>query len=145
MATSSNTVECRCLPGFTGSLCQTASTSGVCSLVVCQNGGVCVVTSSNTAQCQCRTGFTGSVCQTPTSTTNPCTFFTCLNGKYKLIYRDSFNIFLLKWMHYKGGVCVVTSSNTAQCNCPTGFTGLNCQTSNNFSPCSTFTCLNGTY
>ncbi len=80
-------------------------------------GGACVVTSSNTAQCNCPTGFTGLNCQTPTSTTNPCTFFTCLNGKYKLIYRDSFNIFLLKWMHHKGGVCVVTSSNTAQCNC----------------------------
>jgi hypothetical protein len=81
VATSSNTAECRCPLGFSGSLCQTSTSNNVCSLVVCQNGGTCVVTSTNTAQCQCRTGFTGNVCQTPTSTNNPCAFFTCLNGK----------------------------------------------------------------
>lgn len=144
--------QCTCSPGFSGVTCEIVDQ---CSLSPCLNGGVCQNFGSLSYVCECVAGCSGVNCEncgnqpttttttstttiasTPTTTTtasstttsttttiststattaststspqieNPCNSNPCMNG----------------------GSCVLTSSNSFQCTCLVGFTGLNCQT-----------------
>lgn len=91
----------------------------VCNPNPCQNGARCVPTSATTAICQCLDNFTGYLCEY----SNPCLSSPCKNG----------------------ATCVIASITqtgpTYRCNCPTGFTGTNCDVNIN-NQCITGYCFN---
>lgn len=111
------TFRCRCLSGFTGSLCETTTNQGPCNPNPCQNGGQCFVDSgSNTARCSCvDRRWTGSTCtQNICSVSNPCV----------------------------RGTCVPQVNTDPTCDCPSGYTGDRCQTLISSNLCSPNPCQN---
>ncbi len=119
---SSNGFTCSCLVGFTGTLCQTStSTTTACSSNPCFNGATCQPSGTSAYVCFCPTGFTGTNCQTAqpvTDNTNVCSVNSCSNG----------------------GACFKNSLGLQSCQCTTGFSGTSCQYQ---ATCSGSPCQNG--
>ena len=100
-----NVQQCTCLPGYTGSTCQTSSNA--CNSSPCKNNGTCNYDSvSNSYSCACSQGFNGLNCESAilgTCNSNP-----CMNN----------------------GICNYNSqTNSYTCSCSSGFQGTNCETS----------------
>ena len=93
-----NSFRCLCVPGFTGSLCQTNVDD--CLTKPCSNGGQChdLV---NDYRCTCKPGFAGKDCS---QEVNECATRPCLNG----------------------GTCM-DRINEFKCLCPRGYSGLRCE------------------
>lgn len=94
-----------------GALLREACSSGQCSSINCQNGGVCIVT-RHEPYCHCPAGFTGQYCEV---NINECASEPC----------------------YNGGVCTDQPQGYT-CRCPPGFSGLQCQ--NEREECGPDTC-----
>lgn len=91
-------VMCRCLPGFTGTHCETNIDD--CASSPCSNAGTCFDL-DNDFRCACTLGFTGKDCSVRKS---PCDLFHCDNGG-------------TCFTHYSGPVC----------KCLLGFMGARCE------------------
>ncbi|KAK3610123.1 hypothetical protein CHS0354_039903 [Potamilus streckersoni] len=109
---------CKCLPQFTGPLCNTPSLP--CGQVFCQNGAECVANSDSSKYCHCTGGWEGASCEVDIVEciwNNPCqNEATCKNrpGSY-------------------------------DCACKDGFWGKNCENGANYcqsNPCNNGTCKN---
>ncbi len=95
---SSTSVSCKCLPNFSGVMCQNpvipgslTTVSPNCRSLFCLNGGVCENADPNGGvYCRCPPNFTGFYCQSPviTSTSSPnCANLVCLNGSLIIWYK----------------------------------------------------------
>jgi hypothetical protein len=91
----------------------------VCIPNPCRNNGICIQSGSTTAYCICDNNWSGYECEMP----NPCISNPCKNYGICTPFWGSLN-----YVQYK-------------CNCPFGYTGINCEFNNNI--CSPATCSNG--
>uniref|UniRef100_A0A1X7UPV7 Uncharacterized protein n=1 Tax=Amphimedon queenslandica TaxID=400682 RepID=A0A1X7UPV7_AMPQE len=105
---------CTCLPGFTGTLCETELTGCHTELYPCLNGGECMEMDGQ-FMCNCAPGFTGPLCGYGI---NECRNQPCLNGG---TCRDFFRYYV--------------------CICPPNFTGTDCESM--IDPCTNIDCNNG--
>ena len=145
------TVVCFCRPGFTGSRCQT-STSSLTTTAAnpvtcpCLNNGQC----RSDGTCACQNGYYGNRCEyysnptTAATTPNPCPTGLCINGYCQLGPQagTSYCICNIGWtgprcnvrnycqspqaVCQNGGTCV-NNLNGYSCACRAGFSGSNCQ------------------
>ncbi|KAF5299346.1 hypothetical protein FQA39_LY02519 [Lamprigera yunnana] len=128
-----NSYSCICSPRYSGKNCE-IDLGNFCEKKpsMCKNGGTCVETNGN-YRCNCLQGFIGKLILTFLNLTGPnceqevtvsplCTPNPCMNN----------------------GVCVVnTATSRTQCNCLSGFTGLQCEV--NINECQSNPCLNNGY
>ena len=96
-----NAFQCVCQPGFKGRFCEI--TVSKCSIVQCQNGGICKDLPGGNFRCVCNRGFKGIFCQTKV---NKCQYVHCRNG----------------------GRCQSLFGGNFKCVCKPGFSGRFCQT-----------------
>ena len=101
-----NSFVCQCEAGYEGELCEVDIDD--CLSLPCQNGGTCV-DQVNDYNCQCIDYYSGKNCQ---SDLNPCLDYPCQNN----------------------GQCRPLNFGTAECNCPSGFTGEFCQEGTSNAP-----------
>nr|AKP06502.1 DSL-like protein 1 [Platynereis dumerilii] len=96
-----------CLPGWTGTDCQTKEKK-LCDTNPCKNGGSCVE-QGGAASCKCTSQFKGAHCElsaaTPAPKRGPCDSLKCSNG----------------------GLCLEVSDTEAKCVCIGDFTGSKCE------------------
>ncbi|KAJ9584467.1 hypothetical protein L9F63_021192, partial [Diploptera punctata] len=117
--------RCMCPPGFVGNRCES------CTLLLCQNGGVCNYT-NGVEQCNCPAGYSGYRCE-KNSHYEKCASGTCsltpqgpvctcsASASGKRCERDSCLDFC-----QNGGTCV-HGAKTLICNCPPLFSGRRCE------------------
>lgn len=88
---SSNTFNCVCQTGYSGTQCQYGNYQ--CNSGPCLNNGTCIANDNN-YQCLCPNGLTGNRCEIDI---NECISMPCLNN----------------------GICLQTKLNSYECLCPT--------------------------
>jgi len=93
---TNNQFNCQCLPGYTGSSCDTDIKE--CDQNPCLNSGVCTEPFINMYMCTCKSGFTGFNCE---NVLRICDSSPCMNN----------------------GVCNQMSVDKFQCHCVPGFNG----------------------
>uniref|UniRef100_A0A5S6PZG2 Uncharacterized protein n=1 Tax=Trichuris muris TaxID=70415 RepID=A0A5S6PZG2_TRIMR len=116
--TENGHVECKCIPGYTGTNCEEADSP--CQKNPCYNSGICTFTTFDDGgievTCICPEGYNGTLCEFDVE--NICEREgRCVNG-----------------------YCVPQTSDSYYCNCYQGYTGMDCDTVN---LCAYDVCKNG--
>ncbi|KAK3786682.1 hypothetical protein RRG08_032841 [Elysia crispata] len=134
--------QCRCLPGFTGNRCQTAtggtgsvtggstgggtsSTADTCTDLKCVNGGRCFKESAGKAQCYCPSPFGGPLCGRKLNSDGVCP-----------VPKES----TCDPACENGGKCF-EADGKPKCFCPEGFNGDRCELT--LGQCNLMDCQNG--
>lgn len=74
--------SCNCLPGYTGTHCETKMGERLCKDNPCRNDAICIE-SNNDYKCECKPGWTGKNCDVNFNEchSNPCkNSGTCIDG-----------------------------------------------------------------
>lgn len=115
---TATTFNCTCVPGWSGTTCQTNINE--CASSPCANSATCI-DGVNSYSCTCVAGWSGTTCQTQI---DECASFPCLNS----------------------ATCV-DGVNSFSCSCVPGWTGSTCQTQIDecaSAPCvNSATCVDG--
>ncbi|CAH1256424.1 NOTCH2 [Branchiostoma lanceolatum] len=144
-----NSLTCRCTPGYTGAFCETDSDD--CISAPCQNGATCQ-DGVNSFTCQCTPGYAGTLCETDI---DECNSASCQNDA---TCQDGLNSFTCQCASgYTGTLCedidecfsapcqngatCLDEMNGFTCQCAPGYTGTLCETDIDF--CASSPCLSG--
>ncbi|CAF3618197.1 unnamed protein product [Adineta steineri] len=140
-ATSVTEFTCSCTSSYYGRCCELRN---FCQPNPCYNGGACIPT-TNAYVCSCVYPNSGSNCELRIATPAPQSSCACILCPCPTPTTTTTNPCLPNPCQNNGG-CAVTQ-NTAQCYCPSAFTGYYCQYTRkrtlSTAPCSNLTCLNG--
>uniref|UniRef100_A0A665X8D2 Protein eyes shut homolog n=1 Tax=Echeneis naucrates TaxID=173247 RepID=A0A665X8D2_ECHNA len=142
-ASSSPQHTCKCLPGFTGTRCETEISE--CDSSPCQHNGTCLDLLGR-YECQCAPGFLGKNCEVdtdacalPSSTCPPKT--QCLDLPDGLEYTCRVPCPQNLQPCSNGGSCVLGNVGSYACICAPGWSGQNCLI--NVNDCVQHWCQNG--
>lgn len=134
-----NTYSCACPPGYYGKNCELSAMT--CADGPCFNGGRCADNPDGGYFCQCPTGYAGFNCE---KKIDHCTSGPCSNGTIKYLL-DQTEVCALRPIVNLSFSCIgarcVDLVNSYLCQCPEGFTGMNCDHSSD--ECSLYPCQNG--
>jgi len=150
--------ECLCKQDFYGKKCETPNPchNPLMDYVnPCQNGGTCTFDANFTVSCECLPEWTGDACEIPRVCDPPC------NEKHGICGTDpnksdvlvcycesgytgeDCSIYVCDgFVCYNGGNCTVDIFGQAECQCPKGYDGVQCET-NECYPDNTSYCHNG--
>lgn len=142
-----NGYKCSCPAGFYGNNCELSANT--CADGPCFNGGRCADNPEGGYFCQCPSGYAGFNCE---KKIDHCSSSPCLNGESPSVLVRSVQIVLLKSSRHSLCIFFPTSAgaecvdlvNSYLCQCPEGFSGVNCEDSIGISGyCLSFPCQNG--
>ncbi len=96
--------------------CQSQITLCPTNMVICLNGGTCVIANQKDMTCICRTGYTGVFCENTSITTTTMTT-TTTTSSVSLCPSSIQNIC------QNQGVCFIYNGREMFCKCSTGYAG----------------------
>ncbi|XP_046609004.1 protein crumbs isoform X5 [Neodiprion virginianus] len=146
--------SCTCIPGFTGTLCDSQLGVSLCERNPCENDGTCYNVADGEYKCECSSGWTGKNCEI---NINECASNPCKHGG---TCTDSINNYTCRCDRtgYRGINCEINIDECLNnpclnngecfdnyggyiCQCPMGFEGQNCEL--NLNECLSNPCTNG--
>ncbi|XP_015514876.1 protein crumbs isoform X6 [Neodiprion lecontei] len=146
--------SCTCIPGFTGTLCDSQLGVSLCERNPCENDGTCYNVADGEYKCECSSGWTGKNCEI---NINECASNPCKHGG---TCTDSINNYTCRCDRtgYRGINCEININECLNnpclnngacfdnyggyiCQCPMGFEGQNCEL--NLNECLSNPCTNG--
>ncbi|XP_046739798.1 protein crumbs-like isoform X2 [Diprion similis] len=146
--------SCTCIPGFTGTLCDSQLGVSLCERNPCENDGTCYNVADGEYKCECSSGWTGKNCEI---NINECASNPCKHGGTCI---DSINNYTCRCDRtgYRGINCEINIDECLNnpclnngecfdnyggyiCQCPMGFEGQNCEL--NLNECLSNPCTNG--